>query len=118
MDLFEGPTDIFGMALYNSLTDKVENDPKYREFVNNLNEKIVVDLDYYPVMLKFEKDHFEVTRKIEDPTIKIKVSIQNYLNILEGKTSILGLFFKGKLKIKKGLTKILKVYKLFSKIAS
>ena len=117
LDLFEGPTDVFGMALYNSINERIEQNPKYREFVNNLEETIVVELDYYPIMIKFEKERFEVSRELKKPTIKIKVSVQNYVNIIDGKSSILGLFLKGKLKIKKGFTKIFKVYKLFSEMA-
>ena len=117
MDLFEGPMDVFGMALYNSINEKIEQNPKYREFVNNLEETIVVELDYYPLMIKFEKERFEVSRELEKPTIKIKVSVQNYVNIIDRKSSIIGLFLKGKLKIKKGFTKIFKVYKLFSEMA-
>ncbi|MBD3229145.1 MAG: hypothetical protein GF329_13235 [Candidatus Lokiarchaeota archaeon] len=130
MDLFEGPTDVFGMAIYNSLLDKVETDPKYEKFVQNLEEKVMVDLDYYSLLIKFEKGkEFEVIKKEEaeekspdnddiKPTIRVKIKVQNFLDILEGKSSIIKSFLTGQLKFKKGFLKIYKVYKLFSKMMS
>lgn len=120
MDLFEGPTDVFGMAIYNSLKGKIDSDPKYEKFVNNLDENIIVDLDYYPILLKFEKGkEFEVIKDFDEkPTVKVKITIQNFLDILDGRSSIIKSFLKGQLKFKKGLLKIFKIYKLFSRMMS
>ncbi|MHA1299228.1 MAG: SCP2 sterol-binding domain-containing protein [Candidatus Helarchaeota archaeon] len=118
MDLFKGPTDVFGMAIYNSLSQKIEQDYKYRDFINDLNEKIVIEMDYYPLMIKFEENNFQVTRDIEEPTIKLKIAVQDFLDIIDGKSSIIGLFLKRKLKIKKGMLKIFKIFKIFSKMMS
>ena len=115
MDLYEGPTDIFGMAVYQGLTTKMDEDPKYRKYINNLKGKIVIDLDYYPIMIKFEKDNFEITREIEKSKPKLKISIQNFLGLSEGKSSMFGLFLSGKVKLNiKGYLNILKIYKIFN----
>ncbi|MHC1590588.1 MAG: SCP2 sterol-binding domain-containing protein [Candidatus Helarchaeales archaeon] len=115
MDLFKGPTDMFGMALYNGISSKMEKDERYRKFISKLRENILVELDYYPILLKFEGNSFEVTREIkEKASVIMKINIQDFMDILDGKSSIISTFLKGKMKFKKGLTKILKVYRLFS----
>jgi len=114
MDLFQGPTDLFGIAIYHSLNKKMSEDEKYRDFIKSLKESIVIDLDYYPVMIKLTGGAPEVTRNIDNPTVIVKINTQDFLNILDAKASIMGLFLKGKMKFKKGFFKLLKVYKLFS----
>jgi putative sterol carrier protein len=114
MDLFQGPTDIFGIAIYHALNKKMSENENYRGFVKSLNESIVIDLDYYPLMIKLAEGAVEVTRNIENPTVIVKINTQDFLNILDAKASIMGLFLKGKMKFKKGFFKLLKVYKLFS----
>ena len=116
MELFQGPTDLFGIAIHHSLSKKVGEDEKYRDFIKSLKERIVIDLDYYPVMIKLTGGAFEVTRNVENPTVIVKINTQDFLNILDAKASIMGLFLKGKMKFKRGFFKILKVYKLFSNL--
>lgn len=116
MDLFQGPTDLFGIAINNALNKKIGADQKYREFIKSLTENIVIDLDYYPLMIKFAGGKFEISRYIENPTVVVKINTQDFLNILDEKTSIMGLFLRGKMKFKKGFLKLLKVYKIFSKM--
>jgi putative sterol carrier protein len=114
MDLFQGPTDLFGIAINSALNKKIGADQKYREFIKSLKENVVVDLDYYPLMIKFGEGKFEVSRNIENPTVVVKINTQDFLNILDNKASIMGLFLRGKMKFKKGFLKLLKVYKIFS----
>ena len=45
MEKYEGPTDIFGIAIYSALTRKMEEDPEYRAFIENLNMNLIVELD-------------------------------------------------------------------------
>ncbi|HUY01125.1 MAG TPA: SCP2 sterol-binding domain-containing protein [Candidatus Deferrimicrobium sp.] len=117
MELFKGPTDIFGIAIYSSLIKKMEENPSYREFINKLNLNLVVELDYYPLMIAFKKDSFEITREIEHPDVRIKIKTQDFLDIVDGKTSIIKTFFRGKMGFKpfyKIFTKLFTVYKIFS----
>ncbi len=116
MEKYEGPTDIFGIAIYSALTRKMEEDPEYRAFIENLNMNLIVELDYYPLMIKFEKDKFTITRDIEDPTVIVKINTQDFLDIVDGKSSIIRKFLGRKMKFKKGITKLFKVYKIFSKM--
>lgn len=120
MDVFEGPTDIFGMAIYHSLTEKMEENPKYRKFINKIEENILLELDYYPLMVKFGKDSLEITREIiEKPSVKVKIKAQDFLNIIDGKSTMIRTFLRGKMGLNfKGLLKIMKVYKIFSNIMS
>jgi putative sterol carrier protein len=114
MDLFQGPTDIFGIAINSALNKKITADQKYREFIQSLKENLVIDLDNYPLMLKFGEGKFEITRNIENPTVIVKMNTQDFLNILDNRATIMGLFLRGKMKFKKGFLKLLKVYKIFS----
>lgn len=118
MEIWEGPTDIFGMAMYYSITKNMEKFPKYRDFINNLTLNLVLELDYYPVMIKFEQDSFEITREIENPDAIVKIGVQDLMKILDKKTGMLRLLLKRKLKFRKGFTKIFKIYKVFSKMVS
>ena len=51
MDLFEGPLDVFGAVIYSVLTRRMENNQKYKKFINSLEEKIEVRMDYNPLLL-------------------------------------------------------------------
>ena len=115
MRLWEGPTDILGIGIYNSITKHMDEDPKYRQFINGLEMKIVLDVGFYPVMIKFDKDTFQITRDIEKPDLTLKIAAQNMFNMSEGRSSMIWLFLKRKVKIKPFL-KILKAYKIFSKV--
>ncbi len=76
-----------------------------------------LELDYYPLMIKFQKDSFEVTREIEEPDVIMKIKTQDLLSLLDKKVGMLRLFFTRRLKLNfKGLLKILTVYKIFSKM--
>jgi putative sterol carrier protein len=117
MERFEGPTDIFGMAVHYSIASNMETSPDYQEFINNLDMNLKLELDYYPLMIKFQKDSFEVTREIEEPDIVMKIKTQDLLSLLDKKVGMLRLFFTRRLKLNfKGLLKILTVYKIFSKM--
>ena len=117
MDLFEGPRDIFGMGIYHSLSSKMENNPKYRKFIENLEENIVLELDYYSLMMKFQEESLEIKKEYtEKPSVVIKIKIQDFLDIIDEKGSIITKFLGHKLVFKKGLKKIFKVYKIFSTI--
>ena len=119
MDLFKGPTDIFGIALYYSINRKMEEDPDYRDFINNLNLRLIVELDYYPVFIKFEEGSFEISREIEKGDVTLKMKAQNFMDIVDGKTSIIKTFLRGKMGFKpfyKLFTKLFTVYKIFSNI--
>ncbi len=118
MERFEGPTDVFGIGLYYSITSKMQADSKYQDFINNLTLNILLDLDYYPIMIKFKEKSLEITREIEKADVILRVSAQDFLEILDEKTSIIRLFLRRRLKFKKGLLKILKVYKIFSGVIS
>jgi putative sterol carrier protein len=115
---FKGPTDIFGMTIYYALSKNIKDFPKYRDFINTLNLNLVLELNYYPLMIKFQKESFEVTREIEKPDAILKLDVQDLLNILDKKAGIMRLILKRRIKIKKGFTKLLKVYKIFSQIVS
>jgi len=118
MEEFKGPTDIFGMGLYYVISKNIKDFSKYRDFINNLNLNLVLELNYYPLMIKFQKESFEVTREIEKPDVIMKFDVQDLLNIVEGKTGIMRLILKRRIRIKKGFTKLLKVYKVFSQLVS
>ena len=115
LEVWEGPTDILGIGMYNSLSNRMKEDPKYRQFINNLEIRVVLDVGYYPVMIKFEKNSFEITRDIENPDLTIKIEAQSMFDLTEGKMSMIGLFLRRKLKIKP-FFKIFSAYKIFSKI--
>ena len=116
MEIWEGPTDMFGLAIYNGIASKMKESQKYRDFINKLDEfNILVELDYYPLMMRFKKGSFEVTRDISGKAnVKLKVTLQDFLNIVDNKASIIGSFLKMKLRMTKGFTKLIKVFKLFS----
>ena len=118
MQVWEGPTDIFGYGVYRSIKVKMETDPKYREFINKLeNLNIRVNLDYYSIMMKFDKGNFEVTRDLSDkPSVIINIKTQDFMNIIDDKSTILRSFLTFKMKMKKGITKMFKIYKIFSKM--
>ena len=121
MQVYEGPTDVFGVAIYNALNQKMDEDPDYRDFVNNLELNLVVELDYYPFMIKFTKDAFEVTREVQKPDVIIKMKTQDFLDILDGRSSIMKTFLRGKMGFKpitKLFTKLMTVYKLFNNLIS
>lgn len=121
MEVYDGPTDVFGVAIYNALNEKMEQDPEYREFIHNLNLNLVVELDYYPFMLKFTKDSFEITREIQKPDVTVKMKTQDFLDILDGKSSIIKTFLKGRMGFKplyKLFSKLMTVYKLFNKLVA
>lgn len=115
MKEFQGPTDLFGIGIFYSLNKRMDEDPGYREFINSLEMNVALDLGYYPMMIKFEKNTFEITRDMENPDLTLKIDLQNLLDLSEGKSSMLGLFLKRKMKIKP-FYKILKAYKIFSTI--
>ncbi|MHA1264394.1 MAG: SCP2 sterol-binding domain-containing protein [Candidatus Helarchaeota archaeon] len=117
MEIYEGPNDIFGVAIYNALNTKIEEDAEYRKFLEKLDLNLVIELDYYPFMIQFKKGRFEVTRNIQDPDVTVKMKTQDFLDILDGKASIFSTFLKGKMGFKpiyKLFTKLLTVYKIFS----
>ncbi len=118
MQVWEGPTDIFGYGVYRAITNKRISDPKYDEFINKLeNLNIRVNLDYYPIMMKFDNGNFEVTRDVSDkPSVIIKIKTQDFMDIVDGKSSIIKSFLTFKMKMPKGITKMLKIYKIFSKM--
>ena len=115
MEVWEGPTDLVGMGLYQAISQRLKDDPKFREYVADLELKIIVDLGLYPVLMKFEKGTLQVTRDIEDPDVTLKVELQNLFDMTEGRSSMIGLFLRRKLKIKP-FFKLFKIYKIFSKI--
>ena len=118
MEVWNAPTDMFGYGVYKSIMRKRESDPKYDEFINKLeNLNIRVNLDYYPIMMKFDKGNFEVTRDVSDkPSVVIKIKTQHFMDIVDGKSSIIKSFLTFKMKMPKGITKMLKIYKIFSKM--
>ncbi len=115
MEVWEGPTDLLGIGLYHSIVSKMEEDSDYRQFINDLEMNIVLDLGFYPVMIKFRKDSLEFTTDItEKSDATLKIAVQDLFNLIDGTSSIFGLFLKRKLKVKPFL-KLLKIYKIFSK---
>lgn len=117
MEEWNAPTDIFGFGVYRSIKNKMEKDAKYDAFINSLeNFNIKVELDYYPIMLKFDKGDFEVTREISvKPSAIIKIKTQDFMNIIDEKSTIIRSFLTRKMKMNfKGLLKMLKIYKIFS----
>lgn len=118
MEEFKGPTDIFGMCLYYALSKNIKESPEYRDFIHKLNMNLVLELDYYPLMIKFQKESFEINREIEKPDAIMKINAQDLLNIVEKKAGIIELILKRRIKIKKGFTKLFKLYKIFSKIVN
>ncbi|MHA1132240.1 MAG: hypothetical protein ACTSQQ_15750, partial [Candidatus Helarchaeota archaeon] len=88
MEKFEGPTDIFGMAIHYSITRDMKAFPKYKNFINNLDLKMRLELDYYPLLIKFQKDTFEITREMEKPDIVMKITAQDLLKLLEKKVGM------------------------------
>ena len=115
MEVWEGPVDLLGIGLYHSITSRMNEDSDYRQFINDLELNLVVDLEFYPIMIKFEKDSLEITTDIEKADVTLKVSAQDLFDLTDGKSSIFGLFLRRKLRVKPFL-KLLKVYKIFSKI--
>lgn len=115
MEVWEGPVDILGIGLYHSIINRMEEDSNYRQFINDLEMNIVLDLEFYPVMIKFGKNSLDITTDIEKPDATLKIKAQDLFDLTEGKSSIVGLFLKRKLKVKPFL-KLLKVYKVFSKV--
>lgn len=118
MEEFKGPTDIFGMTIYYAISRNMQEFPMYRDYIQKLNLNLVLELNYYPVIIKFKKESFEVSREIEKPDAIMKIDVQDLLNILDKKTGIIRLILKRRIRIKKGFTKLFKVYKIFSKIVS
>ncbi|MHA1270868.1 MAG: SCP2 sterol-binding domain-containing protein [Candidatus Helarchaeota archaeon] len=118
MELPDEPSDILGLAMYRVINNGMISDPGYRKFVSKLNENIVLSTDYYDIMISFKDNSFTISRNIENPTVIIKVSVEEFFRIMEKQTSMIFSFLKGKMKFKKGLFKVLKIYKLFSKIMS
>ena len=117
LEPWKGPTDIFGYGVYKAIIDKMERDPKYDKFINKLeNLKIRINLDYYPIMMKFDKGNFEVTREISgNPSVIITIKTQDFMNIIDEKSTIIRSFLARKMKMNfKGLLKMLTVYKIFS----
>jgi len=114
MEVWEGPTDILGIGLYHSITSRMNEDSDYRQFINDLELNVVVDLGFYPLMIKFKKESLEITRVIEKADVTLKVNAQDLFDLTEGKSSMIWFFLKRKLKIKPFL-KLFKVYKIFSK---
>ena len=116
---WEGPTDIFGYAVYKSIIDKMERDFNYRDFINNLeNLNIRINLDYYPIIMKFDKGYFEVSREISgNPSVIITIKTQDFMDIIDEKSTIIRSFLTRKMKMNfKGLLKMLTIYKIFSKM--
>ncbi|MHA1311109.1 MAG: hypothetical protein ACTSWR_03105 [Candidatus Helarchaeota archaeon] len=118
MEIPDEPDDILGLGIYRRIKTVTEISPDFKKFVDNLNENILLSTDYYDFMIKFKDENFEVTREIENPTIIIKIKIEEFFKIMEKRTSMVFSFLKGKMKFKKGLTKLFKVYKLFGNILS
>jgi len=116
VEIPDEPTDILGLAMHRVINKNINEDSNYKKFIEKLNENIVISTDYYDLMLKFKDGEFEVTREIKDPTIIVKITIEEFFKIMDKKTSMMISFLKGRMKFKKGLFKVLKVYKLFSKV--
>ena len=96
----EEPTDLLGIGLHYSFTTRMEEDPKFRQYIDDLELKMVVDLGYYPLLINFKKNSFQITRNIEKPDVTLKVDLQSMIDMTEGRSSMIGLFLKRKLKIK------------------
>ena len=115
MEVWEGPVDLLGIGLYHAITERMDEDSDYRQFINDLEMNLILDMGFYPVMIKFEKDSLSITTDIGKSDATLKISAQDLFDLTEGKRSIFGLFLKRKLKVSPFL-KLLKVYKIFSKV--
>ncbi|MHA1144075.1 MAG: SCP2 sterol-binding domain-containing protein [Candidatus Helarchaeota archaeon] len=112
-----GSFDFVGLALYHMFNSNMEVSQKFRDRVKKTKEKIVLDLDMYPIMINLTEVPIEITRYFtEEPTIIVKMPTQDLLHIVEGKSSMIRSFLTGKMKLKRGITKLMKVYNLFSKV--
>ena len=56
LEVGEEPTDLLGIGLHYSFTKRMEEDPKFRQYIDDLDLKMVIDLGLYPLLIKFKKN--------------------------------------------------------------
>jgi len=115
ISIINKPDDILGLAIKNLFTPFL-HDEKFIKRINKLNRIIVLELiDVYPLTLTFH----EGTIRIEygenpDYDLKLRITVEAFAGIAEGKVGLIGALLKGNLKVKKiyRLLTVLKFYRI------
>ena len=105
------PEDILGIGLKNLLTYRCD-DPAFHLAVEKLNQKVTFDFeDLYPVSVNFCKPTIEILPTKDTSGLGLKMSMNTLIDIMKGRSTWVGAFLRGKLKISRWW-KILSIIRL------
>jgi putative sterol carrier protein len=115
-DMLEQPRDFIGNILA-VLTSKPLARPDFKAAVTKWKMVVVLETDYYPVTVKFDKGIRVEHGDNLHPTIRVRAKLSTIIELVKGTTSPMRALLNGGLKVK-GLLRhpraTLRFYKLIS----
>jgi hypothetical protein len=116
--VIEEPKDFLGFLLHTLINKQLEN-PDVSSDVKTWNMTVVLDTNYYPITIAFDNGVSISKHAIENPTLKVALSLDTVIRLAMNETSIVKAVMKREIKIT-GLLRhpkaVMKFYGLLSSI--
>ncbi|RDE14510.1 MAG: hypothetical protein C4K47_04020 [Candidatus Thorarchaeota archaeon] len=97
--MLEQPKDFIGNILA-ILTSKPLARPDFKDIVAKWKMVVVLETDYYPVTIRFDKGMRVEHGDIPHPTLRVNAKLSTIIELVKGKTSPIRALLNGGLKVK------------------
>lgn len=92
------PDDFVGIILAKMIT-KVLSKPQLARKVKGWKMSITLSSDYYPVTIIFDKGISVIREFDSKPTLNVKMKFETIINMVEGKSSMIGEMFRRRISV-------------------
>lgn len=111
--MLKEPNDFIGNILAKLINYQLEN-PAMRDKMKNWSMSVVIDTDYYPVIIIFDETICMKTGSVDEPTLIFKLKFSTIISLVKKETSMIRAILGGSIKVRGLLHNPRAAYRFYS----